>query len=223
MSAKEVRIALVDDHTLFRKGLAELIHGLGGYQVVLQAANGRECVTAMTGGTEVDIAIVDLNMPVMDGFELIAWIEAHMPQVRSLALTFDGAEGTVARAIRAGARGFLRKDVEPEELRAALEHIHASGFYHTELVHQSMLHGAGRGTSQERERDAVLAQITPREREFLLEVCAPDERTYEQIADRMGVHRRTVDGFRDALFNKFGIKSKTGLVLFAMKWHIVDP
>lgn len=221
ISPQSVPIALVDDHTLVRKGLVELIHGIGGYEVVLQAGNGREYMREVSGGPAVRIAIVDLNMPVMDGFETIAWIQANCPETRALALTFEANEDTVIKAMRNGARGFVLKDIEPVELKAALDSVHATGYYHTDLVHHSLMTNFDKKTGQEREQARILGQVTPRELEFLKLVCNSDEPTYEQIADRMQVHRRTVDGYREGLFEKFGIKSKTGLVLFALKWGIV--
>ena len=217
----DIPIALIDDHTLVRKGLVELINGIGGYRVVLQAANGRDYQQQVSGGPQVDIAIVDLNMPVMDGYETIAWITAECPETRALALTFEANDDNVIKAMRNGARGFVLKDIEPTELKTALDQIATTGYYHTDLVHQSLMTNFDKKTGQERAQAKILGQITPRELEFLKLVCGPDEPTYEQIGDRMEVHRRTVDGYREGLFEKFGIKSKTGLVLFALKWGVI--
>ncbi len=217
----DIRVALIDDHTLVRKGLAELINGIGGYRVVLQAANGRDYQRQVSGGPQVDIAIVDLNMPVMDGYETIAWISVECPETRALALTFEANDDNVIKAMRNGARGFVLKDIEPIELKAALDNIHSTGYYHTDMVHHSLMTNFDKLTGQERAQARVLGHITPRELEFLKLVCGPDEPTYEEVADCMGVHRRTVDGFRHGLFEKFGIRSKTGLVLFALKWGVI--
>ncbi|QQR85590.1 MAG: response regulator transcription factor [Flavobacteriales bacterium] len=217
----DVPVALIDDHTLVRKGLVEVINGLGGYKVVLEAAHGLDYKEKVNGGPRIELAIVDLNMPVMDGYQTLDWIRTACPETRALALTFDGTDDAIIRAVRSGARGFVLKDVEPHDLKTALDHISATGYYHTELVHQSLMHNFDKKTSDERARDKVLEQITPRELEFLKLVCDPKEFTYEQIGDLMGVHRRTVDGFRQNLFERFGIRSKTGLVLFAVRWGVV--
>lgn len=217
----DVPVALIDDHTLMRKGLVELINGLGGYKVVLEAAHGEDYKQKVSMGPRVELAVVDLNMPVMDGYQTLAWIHATCPETRALALTFDGTDDAIIRAMRSGARGFVLKDVEPAELKAALDHVRLTGYYHTEMVHQSLMHNSDKRTGEERQRHRVLEQITPREMEFLKRVCDPQELTYEQIADQMSVGRRTVDGFRQNLFDRFGLKSKTGLVLFAIRWGIV--
>jgi two-component system, NarL family, invasion response regulator UvrY len=221
-------VALVDDHHLMRSGLAATVNGLGGYRVALEAGNGRELVEAL----EImqhhalplpAIAVIDLNMPVMDGYATMAWLREHAPTVLPLALTFDAADDALVKAVRAGARGFLLKNTRPAVLKTALDSLMLTGYYYTDQTHQAMQEHPTMRTRQEREREAILAQITPREMEFLLLVCDPQEFTYEQMADRMGIHRRSVDNHRINLFEKFGIKSKTGLVLFALRWGIVQP
>ncbi len=214
-------VALVDDHHLMRSALANMVDGFGPYKVTIEAANGRELIRELDRNEIPDIAIVDLNMPVMDGYETMAWLKQHHPEVRALALTFDAADDALVKAVRAGARGFLLKNARPAVLRNALDSIVLTGFYYTEETHEALQEHPGLRTRNEKERERILGQITPREMEFLLLVCDENELTYEQIADRMGVHRRTVDNFRIALFEKFGIKSKTGLVLFAMRWGLL--
>lgn len=221
-------VALVDDHHLMRTGLAATVNGLGGYRVALEAGNGRELVEALELLQRKQlplpaIAIVDLNMPVMDGYATIAWLREHSPTVLPLALTFDAADDALVKAVRAGARGFLLKNTRPAVLKTALDSLMLTGYYYTDQTHQAMQEHPALRTRQEREREAVLAQITPREMEFLLLVCDPQEYTYEQMAERMGIHRRSVDNHRINLFEKFAIKSKTGLVLFALRWGIVQP
>jgi DNA-binding NarL/FixJ family response regulator len=216
-----IEIALVDDHNLMRAGLAAVINEMPGYTVTIQAGNGREFIRALNGAPTPAVAIVDLNMPLMDGYETIAWLRANLPGVLPLALTFDSADDAMVRAVRAGARGFVLKTVDPPQLRTALDSLMLTGYYHDDGLHRTLVDGQALKTSLEKEQEKVLAQITPRELEFLQLVCAPEELTYKQIADRMGVHLRTVEGFRESLGEKFGIKSKTGFVLFALKWRLV--
>lgn len=223
MTPQPVPVALIDDQTLVRHGLAQLIERSGRYAVVLQAGNGREYVEAQGTTPRVRIAVVDLSMPVMDGFETIKWITEHQPDVRSLALTFEASEGAILRAMRYGARGFLLKDVEPSELQLALDHVNTSGYYHTDLVHRSMLHGMERAGEPEMQEKWLIDELSDREREFLRIACDPGEPTYDRIAELMGMSRRTVESYREAIGDKFGIKSRTGLVLLAMKHGLVKP
>lgn len=216
-------IALIDDHHLVRNGLAAMVNAFGNYHVTIEAANGQEFIRALSGVEEPAIAIVDLHMPIMDGYATIAWMRANTPDILPLALTFDAADDAMVKALRAGARGFVLKSTRPPVLRIALDSLLLTGYYHSDDLHAALIEKQGLKTSYEREQAKVLEHITPREMEFLILVCAPEEYTYEQIADQMAVHRRTVDGFRQGLVDKFGIKSKTGLVLFAMKWGVVKP
>jgi len=222
----EHSVALVDDHHLMRNGLVATVNALGGFRVTLEAGNGRELIDALEantqqGGTAPVIAIVDLNMPVMDGYETIAWLRANAPQILPLALTFDATEEALVRAVRAGARGFLLKNPRPEVLKFALDSLIAMGYYYTEATHEVLQRPPDGKTREERELEEVMARITPRELEFLQLVCSDEELTYEEVAGVMGITRRSVDNFRVQLFEKFNLKSKTGLVLFAMRWGLV--
>lgn len=220
-------VALVDDHHLMRNGLAATVNSLGGFRVGLEAGNGQELVEALQVMQRNElplpaIAIVDLNMPVMDGYATIAWLREHAPTVLPLALTFDGNDDAVVKAVRAGARGFLLKNTRPAVLKNALDSLLLTGYYYTESTHEALRSDAVQRTRMERDRAEVLARITPREMEFLLLVCDEAEFTYEQMAERLGIHRRSVDNYRISLFEKFDIKSKTGLVLFAMRWGLIS-
>ena len=217
---EEHSVALVDDHHLVRSGLVATVNALGGYRVTIEAGNGRELIDVLERNEPPRIAIVDLSMPVMDGYETIAWLREHHPGVLPLALTFDATDAALVKAVRAGARGFLLKDARPQVLKNALDSLLLTGYYYTDTAHDVLQRHPEMKTREERERERILQSITPREMEFLLHVCDARELTYEQIADAMGVHRRTVDNFRIALFEKFDIKSKTGLVLFAMRWGL---
>jgi DNA-binding NarL/FixJ family response regulator len=219
-------VALVDDHHLMRNGLVSIVNGLGGFRVTLEAGHGRELIEVLeahlkAGGEAPAIAIVDLNMPVMDGYATIAWLRAHAPTILPLALTFDAAEDALLRAVRMGARGFLLKSARPAVLKDALDSLMLTGYYYTESTHAALQRPPDALPRGQREREEVHARVTPRELEFLQMVCSDEEYTYDQIAELMGLHRRSVDNHRMSLFDKFNIKSKTGLVLFAMRWGLV--
>jgi DNA-binding NarL/FixJ family response regulator len=221
MSETKHPIALVDDHHLVRNGLATMINGHKGYAVVLEASNGKEFIDALDMERLPEIAIVDLNMPVMDGYATITWLKEYAPSVRPLALTFDASDDAMVRAVRCGARGFLLKNAPPELLRKALDSLILTGYYQSDDMHRTLMENPEMKTGDERQHQRILEKITPREMELLMLVCSEDELTYEEIAGEMGVHRRTVDNFRVSLFSKFNLKSKTGLVLFAMRHGLI--
>lgn len=219
-SAQRLPIAIIDDQALFRDALEGMIHRFGGFEVAVHAANGKEFVEAMQKGPPVAVAIVDLHMPVMDGYATIAWIREHMPGTRALALTFENTEAAMIRATNAGACGFLLKDARASDFKDALEQVATLGYYRNEQLLLSLSAAGETPAAYELARRDIMAVLTDREVEFLRLVSDMNEYTYDQIADHMKVHRRTVDGYRESIFEKFQIKSKAGLVIFAYKWNI---
>src|SRR3989344_4052847 len=193
-------IILVDDHVIVRNGLKELIEKLGDFSVVDQFDSASALLNVLPLVPQPDLAIIDLNMPGMNGDELIKTLKESGNELPVLILTLDSDEQTIIRLFRNGVRGFLKKNCSAEILKNALESIFTSGYYHNEF----------------------LAQLTDRERSFLRLVCHEKEYTYEQIADQLSVTPRTVDGYREAIFDKFAIKSKTGLVLFVLKHRLLE-
>src|SRR5436190_3142611 len=153
-------IALIDDHALFRGVLADMINLIGGYQVVVQAGNGEEYIKAIEAGAQVAVAIVDLHMPVMDGYATIEWIRATTPGTRALALTFEKTEEAMLRALRAGACGFLLKDVGKQEFQRALEQVATLGHYHNDDVVRSLNGPCDPVARYEEMRAKTLATLT---------------------------------------------------------------
>lgn len=213
-------IVLVDDHVIVRNGLKELIEKIGPYSVVAQFDSGTAFLNALPTIPQPDIAIIDLNMPGMNGDEVVSALKVAGSELPVLILTLDSDESTIIRLFRNGVRGFLKKDCNADTLRNALESILTSGYYHNEFLTLSLRNEAGAAPQTEQEK--VLVQLTDRERSFLRLVCHEKEYTYEQIADQMAVTPRTVDGYREAIFDKFAIKSKTGLVLFVLKYQLLE-
>ena len=222
MSEKHpTRVALIDDHTLVRSGLVGLVNRLGGYKVMMEADDGSEFTQGLGENPAIDIAIVDLNMPVMDGYATIAWLHRNHPAIKAIALTFDGSETAAIRAIHEGARGFLLKNVKPSVFKQALDSVRDTGYYESAATQRVILALSDQTTAYDRQRAKVLAAITDRELEIIKLTCAPEEFTYEQIADRLGIKPSTVESHRKHIFDRFGIKSKSGLVIFAYRWGIV--
>ena len=219
-SAPLTRLALVDDHNLVRKGLMALLNSLPGYRVLVEAPNGRELIDRLTPDTQLDIAIIDLNMPVMDGFSTLRWMGMNRPEVKCIALTFDGSEDAIIRAVHSGARGFLRKDIEPQEFQEALDQVRDTGYYDSYLFKRGVLSNGL--SSYESARRKMVSAITERELQIIKLICAPQEYTYEEVADLMDLKVVTVEAHRRNLFERFGIKSKAGLVIFAYRWGIVQ-
>lgn len=203
-------IALVDDHVLMRKGLASLIQDLE-HQVVFEADNGKEFLDKLKTATLPDLVLMDINMPQMDGYETALEIKENYPDVKVLALSMYDDELAIIKMLRNGARGYVLKDCEPKELKAAINAVLEKGFYYSELVSGYLVRTINNPDE--------ISRLSAREIDFLKLSCT--EMTYKEIADKMCVSPRTVDGYRDELFRKLNTKSRVGLVVFAIKNGIV--
>jgi len=214
------KIVLVDDHVIVRNGLKALIEKLGDYSVIAELDSGMALLDALPLIPVPDLLIIDLNMPGMGGDALVAQLRQSGSEIPVLILTLDSDEVTIIRLFRNGVRGFLKKNCSAETLQSALASILTTGYYHNEFLTLSLRRDAS--PAQPSAQEKVLAQLTDRERAFLKLVCHEQEYTYEQIADQLSVAPRTVDGYREAIFDKFAIKSKTGLVLFVLKHQLLE-
>lgn len=210
-------IALADDHVLLRKGLVSLVQNLG-YTVVLETDNGHELIEKLQAGVaEPDLVLMDINMPVKDGYEATRWIKENKPLIKVVALSMYDDENAIMKMLRNGARGYILKDSEPGELRMALDAVVNKGYYYSELVTGKLIHSINK--SDDEAVDGNIAKLTDREVDFLKLACS--ELTYKEIAAQMHLSPRTIDGYRDALFEKLNIKTRTGLAIYAIKNGLV--
>lgn len=211
-------VVIVDDHKLFSSALAELIGRFDRYEVLYQVHSGRDLLDRFTSPRNIpDVVLLDINMPGMDGFETAARLREKYEDVKVLAVSMHNDEESVVRMIRAGARGYVLKDAQPDELRVALDTLCERGVYYSEMVTTHLVNAI----THDRTPEALAKEkgLTPRELEFLRYACS--ELTYKEIADRMNLSIRTVDGHREALFDKLEVRSRVGLVLYAISNRIV--
>jgi len=208
-------IALVDDHIIIRNGLRELIEKLGPYKITQQFDNGLGLLDALPFKPEPDLIIMDISMPGLNGDEVMEQLHSKKFKIPILILTLKDDEHLVIKLFRLGVRGYLKKNCTANALQTALTEIFRCGYYHNEFLTLSLQSNSG--NLKKTEQQEIMEQLSDREKEFLKLVCNEKEYTYEQIADQMKVQHRTVDGYRESIFDKFGIKSKTGLVLFILK------
>ena len=209
----KIRIALVDDHVILRKSLAILIELLQDFEIVLEAGNGQELINELKTKPIPDIVLLDITMPVMDGVETAWWLKQHHPDVKVLALSMIKNDFIIIRMLKNGARGYILKDCEPGELKAALHQVHEKGYYYNELIQPKMRSKDG----QEEEPRIMLSEP---ELTFLRWACT--EKSHKQIAEEMRLSPRTVDGYRDALFKKLNVNTRVGIALYAIKNGLVQ-
>jgi DNA-binding NarL/FixJ family response regulator len=213
MLTEPIQIALVDDHRLFRSGIAALIDSFNNYNILFEAAHGKELIDNITAGLIPDIILLDINMPVMDGISTAQWLRKFHPSIRVIILSmFEDAE-KVLSMVRAGVKGYLLKDAEPEEFEKALSKVVEGDLYYPDFVTKHLLNNFNIDKAAE-------VKLNPREIEFLR--LTSTELTYKEIADTMCISVRTVDSYRDQLFEKLQIKSRVGLVLYSIKNKLID-
>ena len=212
------KVAITDDHTLLRNGLASLVNSFPNFKVVLEASNGKDLQSQLDPQNLPDVMLMDINMPEMDGYDTADWLRKTYPQIRVLALSMMDTESAIIRMIKNGARGYVLKDAEPSELNEALNAILTKGYYYNDLVTGKLIFSINKLGNDEKDMKALL-NLSDRETTFLKLTCT--DLTYKEIADQMNVGVRTIDGYRDALFEKLKVKSRVGLVLFAIKNDIV--
>jgi DNA-binding NarL/FixJ family response regulator len=211
-------IVLTDDHNLLRNGLASLVTSLG-HTVLFEADNGKHFIEKLNPGTLPDLVLLDINMPEMDGYETAQWIKTNHPDIKVLALSMYDNETSIIRMLKCGAKGYILKDSEPAELKAAIDDIMNKGFYYSDLVSGKLMHAINKMDDESGDLKN-LVPLNDRETDFLKYTCT--ELTYKEIADKMFVSPRTIDGYRDALFEKLHVKTRVGLVMYAIKNGIVN-
>jgi DNA-binding NarL/FixJ family response regulator len=159
-------------------------------------------------------------MPEMNGYETAAYLQQHFPSVKMLAVSMMDNENAIIKMIRNGARGYVLKDAEPSELKQALYNVQAKGYHYSELVTSKLIFNMNRQGLDDGPSSPGNDHLSARELDFLKYACT--ELTYKEIADKMHVSPRTIDGYRDGLFEKLGVKTRVGLVMYSVKKGIVE-
>jgi DNA-binding NarL/FixJ family response regulator len=211
-------IVLTDDHALLRNGLAGLLKSLG-HNVLFEADNGKDLIEKLTPSNIPDILMLDINMPEMDGYETARWMKEHHPDVKILALSMYDNENAIISMLKCGAKGYILKDSNPSLLRDAIHDLMEKGFYYSDLVSGKLIHAINH-LEEGGANGNKLNSLNEREKDFLKHACS--EMTYKEIAEKMFVSPRTIDGYRDALFEKLQIKTRVGLAIYAIKNGLVD-
>ena len=212
-------IVIVDDHTLIAEALTGLIEKFRpSFKVLYEVNSGKALIDRFREPKNIpDIVLLDINMPVidMDGFATAKWLTLHHPDVRILALSAQDEEQSLISMIRYGAKGYLLKNVREQQLEKALETIADNGYVYPDWLTYKAL----RNMTDEKPTAKPGADISTRELEFLK--YAGTELTYKEIADKMCCSPRTVEGYRDHLFEKLGVKTRVGLVIIALRSGLI--
>lgn len=199
------QIAIAEDHTLVSNSLKKLIDGLGDYEVKWQLKHGEEVIDLLKTNSP-DLILMDIKMPVLGGIDTMKWISENRPDQNVLALSVEDDERVIITMIKLGSKGYLLKNSNPTVFKNALSHGVRGIIYHTEELNQALLKNT---------LDKENSNLNDRELEFLKYVCS--EMTYKEIAAKMFLSPKTIDGYRENLFKKLKVKSRIGLVLYAIR------
>jgi len=210
------RVMLADDHNLVRAGVRKILEGHPGFEVVGEVGDGAAAVAMLEARDDIDVLVLDLTMPGMDGFEVLERAKRVRPETRVLVLSMHAGSEHVARAVREGADGYLLKDSAVQELEAAIEAVMAGRSYYSPTVQEQLSHLVRAGSALARPLD----QLTDRERD-ILKLVARGFSTKE-IASRLDISPRTVDTHRANLMRKLGLKSVALLTQFALREGLLE-
>jgi two-component system, NarL family, invasion response regulator UvrY len=213
------KIALVDDHLLLRNGLASIISNFKDYTILFEAANGIEFIEQLKHKELPDIVLLDISMPVMNGYETAEWIKRYHSSIKVLVLSMLEDERSVIRMLQFGVKGYITKNSDPKELKRALDALVEKGMYFNDLVYQNFVGNIRNQLAEPMDDSILLLTLKEKEKDFLRRACS--DKSLKEIAAEMYLSPRTIDDYRDTLFEKLQVTSRTGLVLFAVRTGLV--
>ncbi|KMY65574.1 LuxR family transcriptional regulator [Desulfocarbo indianensis] len=211
-----IRVLLADDHSIVRAGLRSLIEETGEMEVVVEAADGREAIRE-AGRVTLDVAVIDISMPGMDGLEVISQLHASQPDLPILVLTMHEEEQYVVRSISAGARGYITKRSAPEQLVKALRQLQAGGRYLSAEAAELLALRVARGEKG----DSPLESLSNREIQVLRALALGQ--TNREIAETYHISVKTVDTYRFRLLKKLNLRNNADLSRFAIQTGLIEP
>ncbi|AZA61356.1 MULTISPECIES: response regulator transcription factor [Chryseobacterium] len=204
-------IVIVDDHLLIAKAIEGIISNFEDFEVIDVAENGKDMIDKFESDKKIpDIILLDISMPIMDGFETALWLKKNHPNIKVMALSMQGDDNSVIKMIKNGAKGYLLKNTHPKDLETALIKLSSDGFFYPDWASKVIFSNMADEKNNEKKK-----KISEREKEFLTYTVT--ELSYKEIAEKMCCSPRTVESYRDQLCEKFDLKTRVGLAVFAIK------
>ncbi|WP_347372812.1 response regulator transcription factor [Aequorivita sp. Q41] len=206
-------VVVVDDHFLLSQAIGGLVQDFKNFEVLYLCSNGSELLEKLKDSANIpDIVLMDIKMPILNGIETTEILKNKFPTIKVLALSIEEDEYTILKMLRAGAKGYLMKDTKKDILEEALMGLVQNGQYYTNTVSQILVDSLDKDVDTE---------IKPKEFEFIKLACT--DMNYKEIAEAMYCSYKTVEGYRDSLYRKLGIRNRIGLVLFAIHHNLFTP
>ena len=204
-------IVIVDDHVLIANALSSIISNFQSFEVLYVCENGKDLQDKFETNRIPDIILLDISMPIMNGFETAKWLKENHPNISIMALSMQDDEQSLIKMIKNGAKGYMLKNVHPTELEDALLKLVSNGHYFPEWAASKVFTSIG-DDNIDAESKIILSD---REKEFLKYTVT--EMNYREISEKMFCSPRTIENYRDSLFEKLELKTRVGLAVYAMK------
>lgn len=213
-----IKVAIADDHKIFRKGVILSMRSYANIKFVMEAENGEDLVEKIPGASP-DVILCDLKMPIKDGIDATKIITKNFPNIRVIILTMYEDERFVGHLMDCGAAGYLLKSTDPTEIKRAIMDVMRTGFYLNPFVNKVLIK---KNYGKQKFNPSLSSEVVlnDREKEVLTLVCM--EFTASEIASKMDISARTVEAIKDRLMERFGVKNSVGLVFYAMKNQLID-
>jgi two-component system, NarL family, response regulator DegU len=215
----KIRIAIADDHTIFRRGMVSLLQNNDDFEVVLQAANGQELIDNIEA-TQPQVIFMDLQMPVLDGMKATKQIKTDFPHIKIIVISMHDEAQFVIHLMELGANGYLLKDADPDEVENAVYTVNNEDYYYgaflLKVMHNRMVN---KPTKKVIPNFAMQIELSEREVEVLQHIC--EGTTAAQIAEKINLSSRTVEGHKNRIMEKTGTKNIAGLVAWAVRNGVV--
>jgi len=215
---KKIKIAIADDYKIFREGLKVSLSQDDNLQFLLEAENGEDLLKAIDS-KQPDVIIMDLKMPIMDGMEATQLVRKKYPGIKVLVVSMYEDDKFIIHLMEIGANGYLLKNAEPDEIRKAIYTVHENGYYFNDLVNKALLKKLVLKNNIKPSFNENV-ELTERELEVLKLIC--EEKTAAEIAKQIFLSPRSVEGIRQRLIEKIGVRNTAGIVMFAVKNGLAD-
>lgn len=215
-----IKIILAEDHNIVRDGIRNLLEKEPNFEIVAEATNGADVIRMMREGTEADIILADMNMPVMGGMELAEKLKETASKAKFIMLTMIDHEKYVMKAFKSGIAGYLLKNISADELIFAINHIHIDGHYICSELAMRFMHRLAEMPATQSTEDMSKVEFTKRELEVL--ALTAEGYTNQQIADKLFTSKRTVEGHRQSMINKTGTRNTITLIKYALQHGIIN-
>lgn len=210
---EKIKIAIVDDHKMVSSALENLLSTNKDFEVVVNCSNGEEFLKHLKTDAEIpEIVLMDVNMPIMNGIETTRELTKNYPDIKVIALTMEDGEDNIIKMLKAGAKGYILKDMTSDILFSAIHTVHKYGYLHAD---GTIAESAIKVRTQQMEAKSLITELREKEKQLIKLSCT--EMTYKEIASVMNLSPKTVDNYRDQLFAKLNVKSRVGVVMFALK------